>query len=50
MRQANLSDGSLSIQWVDKKEDKYVVKFASIAVPVEMNQSFYLNTLKHLEN
>ena len=50
MRQAEKSDDSLSIQWVDKKEDKFVVKFDSIAVPIEMDQSFYLNILKHLGN
>jgi hypothetical protein len=39
-----------SIQWVNKSEDKYFVKFEEIDIPIEMNDKYYKSVLKHLEN
>ena len=50
MNEAISNDMGMEIQWVDKKEEKVIVKFKSIKVPVEMNSGYYNSQIKPLCN
>jgi hypothetical protein len=43
-------NSNLSIEWYRKENSKFFVKFKSIDVPIEMNQTYFDNVLKHLQN
>lgn len=50
MKETQSNNNCLSIQWVNKLEDKYLVKFEKLDVPIEMNDKYYMSVIKHLEN
>jgi len=50
MKQAQLQNEVLSIQWVDKQRDQFVVKFDEINIPIKMNELYYKTVLKQLQN
>ncbi len=50
MNNEMITDDEITIQWVDRKDDKYIVKFESIEVPVEMNSGYYNSMIKPLYN
>ena len=50
MRQQMINDDNLSIQWVDRKDGKYLVKFENLDVPIEMNDSYYNWMLRQIKN
>jgi|GEM_PF-6822714 len=41
MQQQNKIETSFDYKLLDIKDDKYLVKFSNIDVPVEMNEKFY---------
>jgi len=50
MTQNNVQTEDISIERVDKIREKYLVKFDKIDIPIEMNESYFKNVLKHLQN
>jgi hypothetical protein len=40
----------LSIEWVKRNKEKFIVKFDSINIPIEMNKTYYDTVLKQLQN
>jgi hypothetical protein len=50
MREIQSNNDSLSIQWINKLDDKYLVKFKTIDVPIEMDDKYYKSIMKYLQN
>ena len=40
----------ISIEWFKKNKNKFIVKFDSINIPIEMNKTYFKSVLKHLQN
>jgi len=40
----------ISIEWYKKNKDKFIVKFDSINIPIEMNETYFESVLKHLQS
>ena len=39
----------LTIEWVKRNKEKFIVKFDSINIPIEMNKTYYDTVLKQLQ-
>jgi hypothetical protein len=42
--------GDLSIEWFKQIQDKFIVKFDNINIPIEMNKTYFNTVLKDLQN
>jgi len=40
----------VSIEWLKKNEDKFIVKFDNINIPIEMNKTYFECVVKRLQN
>jgi len=46
----NTSNLDLEIEWFEKMDNRFVVKFDKVNIPVEMNKTYFDSVLKHLHN
>lgn len=50
MNEAQQQIEDVSIEWIKKNENKFIVKFDRINIPIEMNKTYFESILKHLQN
>jgi hypothetical protein len=46
----NQNTNGMCIEWMKRKQNKYVVKFDQINIPIEMNEKYYKNILNYVQD
>lgn len=49
-RRIESQNSDIAIQWVKRHDNKYLVKFNSIKIPIEMNERYYNSVLNYCQN